>query len=273
MRRKAKRPASQTVPRSKSPGIFSVRFLMLGMAALALLSIAAFSLQVMSSQGVVVEVSQGYGTYQNGVFRYTGDTLVPSPYSVDAAKIAVKNTENASRNATITLFYQGTIVALDQPLQNDSKYIWLVYNLAPLEEKTFFVIGRNLQVGVASTSLPEQPPGIDNKELVPGNESPGALPPAQTVGYVREEPQPSGPIATFYAAQSRMDLFSKSIIVVLAGLVILVVASGLSFFLGRKEQTEPPREPKIHIEDFYHNGQPAGGSRYSYSEDDYWKKK
>ena len=279
--------AKSNPPRLLRPALFLILFI-------AVFSVAVFSLQSIYSSNVITESIRGYGTYQNGVFKSTGDVLVASPYSVGAIAINAVNGENSTRQITFSLAYSGSLEATQPQADSVSDVIIWKAVLGPYEQTTFRAFGKGFEGGeliaIASDSIAETATSnVTNKPLFisnPGNNSSPAnsssqpVHQAQVFTYSIEE-APDGVFSSIYAQQSQLGIAAKSLIVILAGIAALVITAGAAMLLGQKEkpnsdsggQASAPKKAKIHTEDFYNgNGEP-GEERYSYSEQEYWEKK
>lgn len=250
-----------------------LRNVFLSVLLISVLSVTAFSLQTIYSNGVSVETVKSYGIFQNGVYQDTRDVPVPSPYSVKKTEVVVKNGENVARNISISLDYMGAIEMIDPPAKGNASSIVWEATLLPYEEKAFSVFGRGLETGTASVSVSEALPQAVNKTLVVDNLSNKSRKPPATFGYTREE-EIVDVLQPVFAEQRNLDVVARSLIVILAGMVLLTVASGFAYIFGAEERPKMHRRAKIHIGDFYHADEKADMlAKYKYEETAYWEGK
>lgn len=251
----------------------------------SLLSLTVFSLQTIYSNNVIVESIKSYGIYQNGVYRDTGDALVPSPFSVKTTKIIVKNAENSTRNFTILLEYSGEIEFMEPAAKKNATTLVWEATFSPYEERIFRVLGNNLETGTPLVSVSDIfVLVVENKKPMFGNtytnlsNSNAFNPPTNGTSrahfeYSREE-ETMNMLQSIFAEQKKLDILTKSAIVLFAGLVLLVFVSGFAYLFGAREKPKIAKKPRIHIGEVYpEHDSLEPFSKYQYEESAYWKKK
>ncbi len=257
----------------KQEQLNAMRFLFLAVAVLSALSIAAFSLQMIYADDLAIETEKSYGIFQNDVFQDTGEVLVPSPYAVEKITMTVQNNGNHTRDFSLSMDYAGTIMKTEPVAEVNSTALTWNVSLPASAKMAFSIIGKGLEADAPSVII-ATPSGQSilqptNKVMILENASNKSTPPAR-FGYVRE--QENGIAGAVLAEQKRLDLATKSAIVVFAGLVILTFASGFAFVFGVEERPKLNRKVKIHISNIYHdNPKTDEFSKYKYEESEYWK--
>lgn len=229
----------------------AMRAAFLAALLLSLFSIAVFSVQYIYSTGVDVSVSKSYGIFQNGVYLDTKEVLVPSPYAVKRTSLMVENSANYTRNITITVEYDGEIAGSEPEAHVLSSFVRWTSEIRPYSSKEFAVFGKDLETAVPFVSVSDfsslsQP--VSNKELLlSSNVSDSGAPQAATStagGYVRP---PESALAPILEEPKKLNLLSKSIIMIFAGLVLLMVASGFGFVFGSEEERPWAAAPQAKI--------------------------
>lgn len=241
---------------------------------LLVLTLTTFSIQYVYSNNMSVDFSKTYGIYQNGVYKDTRDVLVPSPYAVQKAAIGVKNEEATARNISISIDYKGEIVKAEPSAEGDADTVLWSGEFSAYEEKTFYILGKNLAVGVPYVFVDDGSQSVSNKKLsVENNVSnkTSAANHSETFGYA-----PYGEradiVGAIFEEERNLDIVAKSVITIFAGFVLLTLASGLAFIFGAEERPKITKRPNIHIADLYHGSQGSDVfAKYKYEESAYWK--
>lgn len=252
----------------------ALRVIMLFGVLTVVLSLGVFSMQIIYSNDLSINVVHGYGIYQNGVFKDTGDVFQPSPYAIEALNITIANTGSEPINASIILPIDGTIVNSSQELNvNDGNFAKWNGTLLGKEIKTFMVFGRGLSGNIPDTRIEKAPETLqitdngnisstsNNQTNQNGNRS-----------YSYTIPKSNPPLIDL--GTHGIDLNGKTTLMILGGLAILAIAGGVAFLFGRNDNKDKEKEmkkPRIFMEDIYHNNEDAP-AEIRYQEEEYWKK-
>lgn len=220
-------------------------------------SILAFSFQTIYSTDLEFEISKSFGVYQNGVYFDSKDVLIPSPFAVQRTLVVVRNTGSSVRNFVLSLSYEGNITYSEPPATRKGNYIMWMVELQPHENKTLYVFGKGLQTGdpvIEMSELFSLAPASDKKlKLINVSNKSGLQLNSSSVGYTQTQ---DNFIDSIIVEPKKLNLLSKSVLVIFAGLVLLTVTSGFGFVFGREEEQAPQKKaPKaririIHSEDF-----------------------
>lgn len=250
----------------------TMRSVLLALFVLSMLAVTAFSLQVVYSGNIRVESVKGYAIYQNDVYRDTGDTMIPSIFTVQKYTLSVRNFENASRNVSISADYSGELRLVDPAAEQGASSLRWNFLLGPLEERNLTVLGKNLTLGEPSLSLNDiYSGGVSDRKL--SLDADGRAEEQETFGYIVEEPR--GVLDPLVSEERKLDIVAKSMLTLFAGLVVLTLASGFAFVFGSHEDYRSgriTRKARIHVGELYHNDIGSEEfSKYKYEESEFWK--
>ncbi|MFA5077313.1 MAG: hypothetical protein WC488_02710 [Candidatus Micrarchaeia archaeon] len=235
--------------KKERPGKKFAKTLAIAVILISLLSIITFSVQYIYSNNLDIQVRKSYGLYQNGVFRDTADVEVPSQFAVRKTEIRVTNTADSARRAVLSMSHRGSVTSAEpSPKKFGSLLSWTL-QIGPRETATVYVFGPDLETETPALTFVDYgaEQSVSNKKLfIPASSSESVVSDSTSFSYVREGAS-AGLIDSLVADQNKLDLFSKSAIVIFAGLVVLTLVGGLGSVLSSEEKPKSAQKTRILI--------------------------
>ncbi|MDD5337002.1 MAG: hypothetical protein PHS02_00800 [Candidatus ainarchaeum sp.] len=232
----------------KEPQRNIAKNLALAVLFITLFSLLTFSVQYIYSNNLDIQVHKTYGLYQNSVFQDTGDMELPSSFAVRKTTVLITNTADTTRQVILSMAYSGSLDSTEPSASILGSTLSWVLEIGPRQTATVSVFGKGLDTETPSLSFVDfgSQQSISNKQLfIPASAAP-VTSSSNSFSYVRQD-VPDSLLGSFVADQKKLDLFSKSAIVILAGLVLLTMVGGLGSVLSPDPKPKSVQRPRILI--------------------------